>query len=301
MTHARGADLNLLTALAVLLEERHVSRAADQFHLSQSAMSRTLQRLRETFDDELLVRTRNGYELTPRARKIQHELAMILPRVEALLQGDVFDPATANHTLNIACTDYATTALGPSLFPRLSRDAPLMTMNVMPWHDRVAEDLELGRLDLVLTGVEPDEPLRREVMFEEDFVCLVDREHPVGQQVDLAEYVTLRHVVVSIHMGRQTLIEDRLRELGTHRQSTLRVPYFSAAIHAVPGTNLIATVPRRIARLYAGNPALRHVDVPAEFNPFSYFMAWHPRVDGDLAHRWLRGTISAVARELPVE
>jgi len=107
MAHTRTTDLNLLTALEVLLEERHVSRAAEQYNLSQPAMSRTLQRLRETFGDELLVRTATGYELTPRARTIQRELGQILPRINALLHGDRFDPAMCTDVLNLSGTDYA--------------------------------------------------------------------------------------------------------------------------------------------------------------------------------------------------
>src|SRR5882672_12414179 len=106
VTHIEGVDLNLLPPLAALLEERHVTRAAKRSGLSQPAMSRTLSRLRRLLDDQLLVRDGSGYVLTPRAERIQRQLAGLMPRLEALFAAEVFDPATAEENYRIATTDY---------------------------------------------------------------------------------------------------------------------------------------------------------------------------------------------------
>lgn len=292
MSHLRNADLNLLEALAILLEERHVSRAADRFHLSQPAMSRVLQRLRETFDDELLVRTRRGYEPTSRGQQIQSELADLLPRLEALLRGDAFDPATANGHFRVHCTDYATSLLGPTLFPRLFREAPGISLSVAPLGDQSFTDVEQGRADLVVSGVVAPRSLHWETLFEEDFVCLLSRDHPVtAEQLTLDEFTAYPHVVITILAGGQTMVERRLDEYGLRRPTGLRVPYFSAAAAAVPGTELIATLPRRAALAYADDPACRVAAAPAELPSFPYGIAWHPRVDTDPAHRWLRQVV----------
>ncbi|MEU6389412.1 LysR family transcriptional regulator [Streptomyces sp. NPDC046939] len=300
MTQLRNADLNLLEALAILLEERHISRAADRFLLSQSAMSRTLQRLRDTFGDELLIRTRTGYELTSRGRQIQAELSDILPRLEALLRGGRFDPATATDEFRMHCTDFATSALGPAIFRRVFHEGPRMSLNTLALKDDSFADAEQGRTHVVIAGVMAPAPLRWETLFEEDFVCLLSHDHPFkGQRLAIDEFTRYRHVVVALLAGEQAMVEQRLSEAGVRRLAGLRVPYFSAVPLALPGTDLIATLPRRAAAQYVGNRAYRVVEAPQELLSFPYGMAWHPRVDADPAHRWLRDVIRDAARQLP--
>jgi DNA-binding transcriptional LysR family regulator len=136
LAHIRKSDLNLLPALAVLLEERSISKAADRHHLSQPAMSRVLQRLRGVFKDELLVRTRGGYALTGRARRLQEELQLVLPRIDSLLRGGAFDPATAEERFRLCCPDYLSRLFAPRLAERLSDAAPRSTLEIVPWHEK---------------------------------------------------------------------------------------------------------------------------------------------------------------------
>ncbi|MFJ8148672.1 LysR family transcriptional regulator [Streptomyces sp. NPDC096048] len=292
VSHLRNVDLNLLEALVVLLEERHVSRAANRFHLSQSAMSRVLYRLREMFGDELLVRTRRGYEPTLRGQQIQSELADLLPRLEGLLRGDIFDPATAHSHFRVQCTDFATSLLGPTIFSRVFREAPSVSLTVSSLGDQSFTDVEQGRADLAVSGVVAPRSLHWETLFEEDFVCLLSRDHPVrAERLTLDDFIAYPHVVVNVSTDGQTMVERRLDEHGLRRPSGLRVPYFSAAAVAVRGTELIATLPRRAVLGYADDPAYRIASAPEELLPFPYGIAWHPRVDTDPAHRWLRQVV----------
>jgi DNA-binding transcriptional LysR family regulator len=142
-------------------------------------MSRVLLRLRETFGDELLVRTRGGYEPTPRGLRIQSELAELLPRLEALLRGDAFDPSTANRHFGVHCTHFATSLFGPVLFPRFFREAPGVSLTVVPVSAHSFADVEQGRADLVFSGVVAPCALRWETLFEEEFACLMSRDHPL--------------------------------------------------------------------------------------------------------------------------
>ncbi|HEX4721309.1 MAG TPA: LysR family transcriptional regulator, partial [Pseudonocardiaceae bacterium] len=180
--HIENVDFNLLKALGVLLEERHVSRAAERFHLSQSAMSRTLARLRDTFGDELLVRTANGYELTPRARAIQRELRLLLPRLHSLVRGGDFEPGVATDTVRVCCTDYITTVLWPRLFQRVFRQAPNLSLTVEPLSPHTYDDIEHGRVDLAFSPVRPPTPLNWRTLFHEDFVCVLAADHPVRRR-----------------------------------------------------------------------------------------------------------------------
>jgi DNA-binding transcriptional LysR family regulator len=294
----QSVDLNLLVALAALLEERHVSRAADRIGLSQPATSRALQRLRRTLDDELLVRTRDGYQLTPRAERVQRELATIIPRLEVLFGGEHFDPATATDRFRLMATDYMTSVLGPGLLRGVYRAAPGVSVTFSAWHDGVFEDVAHGLVDLAFAAVSVDPSLRSELLFEERFVCLVAADNPLADRdvLTLAEFVGAAHAVVNVLRGEQSAVDRRLTELGTHRTAALSVPYHTAAVLAVRGTRLVATIPSRMAAT-VDDPMLRVVRAPEEVEAMPYLMSWHPRLDDDPAQRWLRDLVRVVAHE----
>jgi DNA-binding transcriptional LysR family regulator len=295
-TQLQRVDLNLLVALAALLEERHVSRAADRIGLSQPATSRALQRLRHTLDDELLVRTRDGYQLTPRAERIRRDLAEVLPRLEILFGGERFDPATATDSFRVLGTDYMTSVLGPGVFRRVFQEAPGTSLTLRPWHDGVFEDVAHGLADLAFVGVSADRELHSELLFEERFVCVMAASNPLADRdaLTLREFVTAAHVVVDVLRGEQSAVDRRLTELGEHRTAALSVPYHTAAVLAVPETPLVATLPSRLVST-VDNPALRMVPAPPEVATMPYLMTWHARLDDDPAQRWLRDIVRVVA------
>ncbi|MGW4487829.1 LysR family transcriptional regulator [Amycolatopsis sp. NPDC004368] len=286
-----NVDLNLLKALDVLLEERQVSRAAERFHLSQSAMSRALARLRETFADELLVRTSDGYVLTPRARAIKDELSEIMPRLRTLVGGTTFDPATATGTMHLASTDYGLEMLADVLYSAFFSAAPQMSLVVEPVVPTTFDDVDRGRVDLILSPITPPPPLRREVLFTDDFVCVMAADHPLaGRALTLPELAGHPHVRVAAMHSQQMLVTSRLTAVGISSTPELLVPYFSAALAALPGTPLIALLPRRFAARHRGE-RLHVAELPPEFGSFDYPMLWHPRLTGDPAHRWLRSLL----------
>ena len=146
-----AVDLNLLGPLAALLEERHVSRAAKKQHMSQPAMSRALRELRAVFDDELLVRRAGAYQLTPRAERLQRELAETLPRLEGLFSIEPFDPRNAAHTFRLATTDFLLSVIAPPLVRQALAQSPGSTFRFDGWSDTVYLDAERGALDIVFT------------------------------------------------------------------------------------------------------------------------------------------------------
>ena len=294
-----AVDLNLLKALEILLDERHLTRAAVRAHLSQSAMSRTLSRLRGTFDDELLVRTARGYVLTPRARTIQRELAFLLPRLRSLLREREFVPAVSTDVVRVHLSDYLTTVLGAGLFPRIFQEAPGISVHAEHLCPTSFEDLEHGRADLVLAPVRPPAPLRWRALFEERLVCVLSRDHPVASaRLSVAELARYPHASVVVLGTERMLVESRLATLGIPPRPGLRVPSFTAALTALPATELIAVLP---SRLLAGgtHAGLRVASAPVEFDEFGYGMSWHPRLDTDPLHGWLRDLVVDACLELP--
>ncbi|MEU4931968.1 LysR family transcriptional regulator [Streptomyces yokosukanensis] len=293
MPRIESVDLNLLAPLHALLEERHVSRAAARLRMSQPSMSRALQRLRAILGDELLVRGPGGYQLTPRAERIQAELQHALPRLEHVFSGETFDPATAARAFRLAGTDYTVSLLSGTLLGRVFEQSPGSTMLFTRWHHAVFAEAEHGMVDLLIHGGTSPTPLRSHALFDEGYSCLISSHHPLAQRraMSLEDYLGCAHIVVDVMDGRQGHVDRRLEALGRPRRASVTVPYHAAAASAVPGTSLVATLPTRFAIQHAAPGVTTVIPAPDEIGPMSYAMSWHPRLDDDAAHRWLRDTI----------
>jgi len=299
LAQLRQADLNLLVVFAVLAEERSVSRSASRLSLSQPAVSRALQRLRDMFRDDLLIRTSDGYEPTPKGQRMLSELSAILPRLDRMLAGADFDPLEESATFRIAVTDNAAQVVCPNLCRAVLAKAKRVTFQFIAWHDGSIEEVEHGRLDLALNADDGHAPERfqREVIYEDEFVCIVSKESPYQKRISLKQYAAGVHIGIGTLAGRQTVPEQRLLALGYQRTCVLEVPYFVAAMRCIPGTDLIATVPKRLMAGEPSDPRIRVLEPPPELTGFRYLMLWHPRVHTDAAHAWLRGAIRDASRK----
>ena len=285
----RKVDLGLLTTLQALVEERSITRAAERMYLSQPAMSRAFDRLQELFNDELLVRTRQGYEPTLRALHLYAEIERLLPSLEGLLRGDDFDPATATDTFRIAATDYATSVVFPPFMARLKTHAPHVALEVFPFTDTVFRRLETNALDLALWVNNAPKELRSQVLFHDRFMCLVRTGHPIGKdKLTLEHYLSYPHASVTLAEGRQGIIDEILDEKGLQRRVQLKIPYFASAAWTIEYSDMVLTVPKRLAGRLAKIARVRLVAPPIELAEFRYIQVWHPRMDSDLAHQWLR-------------
>ena len=296
----RQADLNLLVVFVVLAEERNVSRAAVRLHLSQPAVSRALQRARDTFQDDLLVRTRTSFELTPLGTRLLHELEGSLPRLDQLLNGSAFDPDREEVVFRLSSTDYATQVVCPYLLQGFVHPGSKAIFDFVAWAGSVFDDMNHGRLDMVLNADDGNAPrtLAREILFQEEFVCVVAKESRINRQFTLKDYLEADHIGISVFEGIQSLPDRALARIGKTRRCPLRLPYFDSGIRAVIGTPLVVTVPKRIAAYEANHFALKVVKAPKEFEPFSYQMVWHPRLNTDAAHTWLRSVVRQVGKQV---
>jgi len=298
-THIKKADLNLLRPLAVLLEEKHVSRAARRCFLSQPAMSRVLERLRDTFGDELLIRSGRGYERTARGERLLKELESFLPWVESLLTWEKFDPASSQDRFQVMMTDHACSVVLPHLVRHVMGAAPKSRIEVVPWSDRRFEDIEAGRLDLLFDVAQAPARLESETLFTDVFVCVVAADHPIrARRLTLRQYLSFPHIVVNVLSGEQTPVDRPLRALAQKRRVGLVIPFFSAAVRSVAQSNMILTLPKRLALECAKSAAVRLIGPPHEVTEFKYEMIWHRRLTDDPAHRWFRDQIRLVAKDL---
>lgn len=296
----RQVDLNLLIVFTALAEERSVSGAASRLFLSQPAVSRAMQRLRYMFHDDLLIRTPTGYEPTPRGERLLQALVVMLPRLDRLLSGAVFDPATEDAAFRVAVSDNASHVLCPLFCQKMLAHAGRVWSQFVPLHEGTFDAMERGRLDLALNADDGHTPDRfhREVIYEDAFVGVVGKDSRHPPTLTMKQYLSALHVGVGVLTGRQTIPEQRLAARGLRRACAVEVPYFTAAMRCVRGTDLIATVPKRLAALEAHDTAIRCVELPRVMRGFRYLMIWHPRSHTDAAHTWLRAMIAATGKEL---
>ena len=293
-------DLNLIRPLCALLEERHVSRAAERCGISQPSMSRILDRLRETFGDKLLVRSGGVYDRTPRGELLLAEMQDIINRVDASIAGNHFVPAVCDAKFRLATTDYASAIVLPALLHDLREAAPHASLLIRAWNDESCEDLAAGRLDAAIMSADnPPDGLRCDRLFGETYVCMVAKDHPLrGRAISLAGYLEYDHAVIDIMNGQQPSIDQPLVALGHRRRLGLRTPFLGAAILAAASTTMILTLPMRFAERYQTLATVRLLSPPNEIGPFSYSVLWHKRLETSLAHVWLRERIRTVASNL---
>ena len=287
--HLNNLDLNLIYPLHALLEECHVTRAAKRSFLSQSAMSRALERLRDMFGDPLLVRNGRGYERTVRGERVLRELESIMPRIQDMVRGEKFDPALSQEVFRVAMSDHASMIVLPSLLASVRRSAPHVRLEMSASSAESYDDVAAGRINMLLCAEEPPPSMESEMLFTLDFVCLVGAALRLrSRRLSLNQYLECQHVLVEIREGQQPLVDRALSQLGARRRVALILPFFVPAIFAIARTDLILTLPRRLARITAAMAGVRVVEAPREIKSFPYFMAWHPRLTSEPAHKWFR-------------
>ena len=290
-------DLNLLVVLRALLRERHVTRAAGAVGLSQSATSHALARLRELCDDPLLVRRGQSLGLTPRAARLLPSLGRGLSDLQTVVNAEpAFEPATARRVFTLAMADYGIAVLLTPLLRELERSAPNIDLSVVSFPN-LAEMLEVGSVDLALVSKgQFSGPFTTQDLFSDGFLCLVRSDHPrVKTKLSLDTYASLRHVLVAPGGTPGSLVDTELARLGVSRRIAVRVSSFLVAPLVVAETDLIATMPERLARREAARYGLRLVQPPLRLPEFTLAMAWHPRLEHDPAQRWLRAFVARVS------
>jgi DNA-binding transcriptional LysR family regulator len=286
----RQVDLNLLITFAAIAEEKSVTAAASRLLLSQPAVSRALQRARAMFQDDLLLRSPHGFELTLRGRKILQELEGLLPRMENLVTPNLFDPTREKSHFRISGPDNVCTVVVPRLCRQYANGRYQVQFEFLPWQSGIAELVEHGQVDLVLhidDGLLPSH-FHSERLYREDWICAVARGSRFGDRLSLRQYLAASHIVVSTYAGVQTIPDKQLAAVGAQRSSCIRVPYFGVALQCLPGTELVLTVTSGMHSVVRGNRELRVVKAPRELHPFHFLMAWHPRLNSDSRHVWLR-------------
>jgi len=292
-------DFNLLITLDVLLAEGSVARAAKRLHLSPSAMSRALARLRETLGDPLLVRAGRGLVPTPRALELREQVSQLVLGVEGVLRPvEHLDLQRLVRTFTLRVGDGFVENFGPALIERMGAEAPGVRLRFVAKTDKDSAPLRDGSVDLDtgVVGADAGPEIRTRALFQDRFVGVVRQGHPLTRGAITAErYAGGRHVLVSRRGKDRGPVDDALKAAGLERDVVTLVGGFSAALALARATDLIATVPERHSgSLRAG---LFSFPLPLDVEPIKVSMLWHPRMDADPAHRWLRECVRGACGE----
>jgi DNA-binding transcriptional LysR family regulator len=301
--HFHRLDLNLLVALDALLEERSITQAGQRIHLSQSAMSGALARLRDYFGDELLVPVGRKMVPTPLAKTLAEPVHDILVKIKSTVEARPgFDPATSHRRFSLMMSDYVLTVLMSTLLQRVQTIAPhvqfeFLTNNI----DNPIEALDRADVDVLIM---PDRYLPdshpKEVLFQDEYVCVVaDDNTLVGNQISLDQYLSLGHVLVSFSTHRMPTLDEWFTfRMGHDRRVEVLTMSLSSVPALIVGTTRIATIQKLLVKTLSPNQSLRVIAPPIELPTLIESMQWHKHFDLDPGTQWLRSVLKQIVEQV---
>jgi DNA-binding transcriptional LysR family regulator len=296
-----GPDLNLLVTLDALLQQGSVAGAGRKLGLSPSAMSRALARLRTVTGDPLLVRAGRGLVPTPRAEAMRDEVHRLVEDARAVLRpADTVDLYRLERTFVLRTSDGFAETIGPALIQQVADEAPHVRIRFIRKLDKNSAGLRDGGVDLE-TGVVGDAigpEVRAQALFTDRYVGVVRADNPLARgKMTPARYAEGRHVVVTRQGLDLGAIDEKLEALGLARMIATTVDGFAAALALARGSDLVATVPER--HTLGLRDQMISFALPVETEEFTISLLWHPRMEGDAAHRWLRQLVRQAASKPP--
>ncbi|CBL47020.1 Transcriptional regulator, TetR family [gamma proteobacterium HdN1] len=305
-------DLNLLVYLDVLLHEKNVSRAAEQLGITQPAMSNGLKRLRELFNDPLLIRSSEGMKPTERALEMQPKIRKILAETAEVLEPkQEFRPFNSKRVFRIMVSDYAEATLIPPLIKQIRSEAPHIILDLLTPSDVSYHDMEMGKVDMAINRFnEIPGSFHQNVIWRDSFSCLINRRNPIVHNFNLKTYLEAQHIWVSktgmgvgfgvnpensVGLG---WIDQALARIGKRRKISIFTRHYQMPALLAQNNDLIATLPTRIARMQAENQNLIIREPPFYIPDLELIMAWSPLLHHNAAHQWLRRLVIYVAEQL---
>ena len=293
-------DFNLLVTLDALLAEGSVARAAQRLRLSPSAMSRALARLRETTGDPLLVRAGRGLVPTPRALELRERVSQLVQDTEGVLRPAAkLDLSRLVRTFTLRTSEGFAETFGPELIGRVSAAAPGVRLHFVQKPNKDSTPLRDGAVDLETGVIEPTTApeVRTLALFRDRIIGVVRQGHPLLlKKITSAAYASGKHIGVSREGVAKGPIDETLETLGLNREMGVIVGGFATALALARASDLIASVPERHTSGLRAGMASFPLPVPAA--EFTVSLLWHPRLDADQAHRWLRGLVREVCEAI---
>lgn len=305
-------DLNLLVYLDVLLRECNVTRAAEELGISQPAMSNSLRRLRDLFQDPILVRTSSGMVPTSRALELQPLVRNVLVAAEEVIMPKAaFNPLESQRIFRIMASDYTECTLLPTLLKHIRKLAPGVCIDVLTPSDVNFHDVENGKVDLVINRFDTlPQSFHQIHLWEDSFSCVVSAKNPVRDNWTLDTYLKSNHVWVSktgmgVGVGmtpddvqRLGWVDEALSKLGETRTIGVFTRHYQAALRLAEQKDLIVTLPSLAARAISNSDSVVILKPPFEIPKMRLKMVWSPLLQHDVGHRWMRQLIKSASEEI---
>jgi DNA-binding transcriptional LysR family regulator len=294
----RSIDLNLLVLFDALIEMRSVRRAGERVGLSQSATSHALDRLRKLLGDELLVRTASGMEPTPRALSLAGPLRLALQDIQTALAPDRFEPAEAEIGLTIAVETHETIVVLPLLVEEVRREAPGIALTIKSGSlEDILDGVDQGRVDVAIglfKGL-PDRFMTCRLLSDEH-ACVIRADHPIARSpLTLELYLDAPHLLISMSGSATNAVDDALADQGLRRRIAMQMPHGLAAVIALTRSDMITSVTRGVARVFAAAAPVVVMDLPFNVPASTFRLVWNRRFHTDPARVWLRRKLVAIA------
>ncbi len=299
-----GVDLNLLPALEALLRRRNVSQAAVDAGLSQPAMSRALARLRDLFDDPLLVRVSGGFALSPKAEGLLRRVQAALNDVTSVFAEPIFDPALVQRRIRFAATDLQTILYAPALMARLAIEAPGIDISMEPYSSDLMQRMENGSLDFAFAlSTTPLPPgVESESLGQDRLALVMRRGHPAeNQQWTVEDYGRFNHASIGIMGDGISELDAELAAHGVKRRIALTTPHFMAALAAVSSSDMVTTVSENFAKRFAKQFNLRLRTPPLKNISLNPTLVWNQLRSSDKVLAWVRGVMQDVCKAQSAE
>ncbi|MDG1772821.1 MAG: LysR family transcriptional regulator [Oceanicoccus sp.] len=305
-------DLNLLVYLDVLLREQNVTKAADQLGITQPAMSNSLRRLRDLFNDPLLIRTSQGMSPTQRAQELQPQVRAILSNIEKAVQPSAeFKLKESDRVFRIMASDYAESTLIPALLTEIRHIAPNIRLDILTPSDVTFQDVEKGKVDMAINRFDYlPQSFHQVNVWRDNFTCLMSKDNPIKDDFTLDSYLNAHHIWVSktgmgVGVGmnptdtqRLGWVDEALAEIDRTRHIRVFTRHYQVAALLAEQPDLIATLPKQAALLHTRHGSLITRPPPFPIVPIELNMAWSPLLHHNPGHTWLRRLIVDVAQAI---
>jgi DNA-binding transcriptional LysR family regulator len=296
-------NINQLTSLRYLLEEKHVSRAAIRACVSQSAMSKTLQSLRNNTGDPLLIRDGNDMTISPYASSILEKLTPALEQLERVLLPTCYNEKESTSQFTIASSDFFCSQIFPKVFSELDTKPPNISYRILDWGPNKQKQLEAGQIDIVaaafLTPPDLNDSIRGVKFGQDHLVCLMSKSHYLSNKtITMNDYLENSHICISGGGEKVSIVEEYLSKFNSKKNIKMSVPYYSAAIKIVEEGDCLLTLPLNVAKKMSQSFNVCYTDLPYTPPKLYYYLLWSKLTESDESHFWLRcNLLGIISRE----
>ncbi|NRA54216.1 MAG: LysR family transcriptional regulator [Gammaproteobacteria bacterium] len=283
-------NYKLLPALVSILQTRNLTESAKQLNVTQSAMSKTLNQIREAFHDKIVIREANSFVLTQKGEALKSQLPLLIQQLDNLYLPHSMDPSLCNRKFTFASSDYVAQAIFPSILGKMELDAPSASIEYELWNKDKLSQLAECSLDLVSTITKTvPENLHGKMMAEDQLVVVFRTSHAQSDSgMSLDDYINARHILISGGGDKDSSVDYALSKVGRQRNIFATVPFFQSAIELLLTTNTMLTTPLHIAVDFAQNYDLQIRQLPLDIKPHHYYLLWHAKHHQDPEHKWFR-------------